>query len=445
MTSRGEGIYATLSSYLLLILPDKKILTLTKCLMRIFKSILQVVAIVSIVSQNVMAQQSSPDAGTASALLLRFGPNPRVAGLSEAFTAIADDENALYYNIAGLPYLKSTMVSLNHTEWFEDIRIENLTFGHFITKKFGVAAGFTHMWMPGIEARDNSGQQVGTIDVTGSIFSVGFAYKIIPALSIGIGSKFFQDKLGGYSTSGFGFDAGLIVNNFIGGLSAGVAVQNFGGKINYDSEDHKIPLTYRGGLLYKLHNPDIKFALDVVKSVDTDYRMNFGVEYIFSNQFSLRVGNVFTEQQSLTPSFSAGFNFKKQYYLDYTFVNYVDLGGIHRLGFSYHFNRKPTYRRSFSYYDTSKPVQLIPPADLSVKISGDELNISWDRVAGVQYNVYAKHSTKEKWIKINKSLLYNNSMKFKKPAALGIYYFRVSSVFGGKESNFSKEVNIHVN
>jgi hypothetical protein len=413
--------------------------------MRRHKLISIVIISVCVVVSTVIGQEASPDAGTASVLLLRFGPNPRVAGLSEAYTGLADDENALYYNIGGLPYLRSGIVTLNHTEWFEDIRIENITVGHYLSKNIGLAAGLTHMWMPGIEARDNLGQAVGSFDVTSSIFNLGFAYKIIPSLSLGVGAKYFIDKLASYSSSGFGFDAGIMFNTFLPGLSAGIAVQNFGGKINYDTEDQKIPLTYRGGVVYKLYKPDLKFAMDVVKSVDTDYRINFGIEYVFQGQFSLRAGNVFTPNESFTPSMSAGFNFKKQYFLDYTFVNYQDLGGTHRLGFSFHFNRKTSRAKSLAYYDSSKPVSLVPPLNLDVDMDGETLHISWARVSGVQYNVYAKHSSKEKWIKLNKSPLYNNSMKFKKPAASGTYYFRVSSTYGGKESTYSKEVNIHVN
>jgi hypothetical protein len=412
--------------------------------MRTVKTSFVVFSILFISAVNGLGQESSSDAGTASVLLLRFGPNPRVAGLSEAFTGIADDENALYYNIAGLPYLKSGVVSLNHTEWFEDIKMENITFGHYFSRSLGVAVGLTHMWMPGIEGRDSQGQPVGSVDVTSSVINLGAAYKIIPSLSLGLGMKYFQDKLGNYSTTGFGFDAGLLVKTFISGLSAGIAVQNFGGKISYDTEDQKIPLTYRGGLVYKFNQPNLQLALDVVKSIDTDYAMNFGIEYVFRNQFSLRIGNKFNAYESFTPSFSAGFNFKQQYFIDYTFVNYTEIGGIHRLGFAFHFNRRSSRGKSYGNYDSSKPVQLVPPTDLGVKVSGNELNISWGRVAGVQYNVYAKHSTQEKWIKLNKSPLYNNSMKFKKPAAEGIFYFRVSSLYAGKESKFSKEVNIHV-
>jgi hypothetical protein len=403
-----------------------------------------VVLALSIFCGSSLGQESSPDAGTASVLLLRFGPNPRVASLSEAFTGLADDENALYYNIAGLPSLNSGVVSLNHTEWFEDIRMDNITLGHFLSRKIGIAAGFTHMWMPGIEGRDNLGQTTGTIDVTSSVAYLGFAYKIISAFSLGFGVKYFQDKLAHYTTSGFGYDVGLMVKTALRGLSAGVSVQNFGGKIKYDSEDQKIPLTFRGGLVYKLYMPDVQLALDVVKSIDTEYRIHVGIEYVFQNRFSLRVGNTFTNSETLTPSFGAGFNLNQQYYIDYSFVNYADLGGIHRLGFSYHFNRKSTLRRTTGYYDSSKPVVLIPPSNIGVEVSGNELRISWDRVAGVQYNVYARHSTQDKWSQLNKKPLYNNSMKFKKPETKGIFYFRISSIFGGKESTYSKEVNIHV-
>jgi len=412
--------------------------------MRTLKYIFFIILLFQLVINTSFGQDSAPDAGTASVLLLRFGPNPRVSGLSEAFTGVADDENALYYNIAGLPYIDAGVVSLNHTEWFEDIRMDNITLGYYLSKQLGIAAGLTHMWMPGIEGRDNQGQPIGSIDVTSSVFNVGFAYKIIPAVSLGLGIKYFHDKLANYTTSGFGFDAGLMVKTIITGLSAGLAVQNFGGKIKYDKDDQKIPLTFRGGLLYNLYMPSIRFALDVVKSIDTDYMLNFGVEYVFQNQFSLRIGNRFTTYETLTPSFGAGFNFNQKYYLDYTFVNYADLGGTHRLGFSFHFNQKSTNTKSYSSYDSSKPTVLIPPTNVTAKISGNELNISWDRVAGVQYNVYARHSSQTNWKKLNDSPLYNNSMKFKSPIASGVYYFRVSSIFGGKESNFSKEVNIYV-
>jgi hypothetical protein len=387
---------------------------------------------------------ASTIAGTSSILLLRFGPNPRVAGLSEAFSAVADDETALFYNPAGLSNIKSGIVSLSHTEWFEDIRIDNIAFGYEISRDIGIGAGLTHMWMPGIEGKNSLGQSIGSIDVSSSVANLGVSYNLHPALSMGLGVKYFQDKLASYSASGVGFDLGFLLKTFISGLSTGLSVQNIGGGISYDKEKQKIPLTIRGGLAYKIYSSNILISLDVVKSIDTDVNVHFGAEYILLNQFSISIGNRFSQTELFTPAFGAGFHFNQQYHLYYTFANYENLGGIHRMGFSFYFKSAAKTKKPRQLYSPGTPVVLIPPPNLSVEISGEELHLAWNRVAGVQYNVYAKHSSQEKWSKLNKSTLYNNSMQFKKPLLSGTYFFRVSSVYNGKESSYSKEVNINV-
>ena len=397
-----------------------------------------------LVFQNGMAQETATTAGTSSILLLRFAPSPRVAGLSEAFAGLADDENALYYNPGGLNNLKSGVVSLNHTEWFEDIRVDNIIFGYDISKKFAMGIGLVHMWMPGLESKDYLGRSMGSFDVTSSVANLGFSYKFNVAFSMGVAVEYFQDKLGDYSATGFGFDAGLYLRTAIPGLTTGLVVQNLGSEVTYDQIPQKIPLTYRGGLAYKLYSANTVFALDVVKSIDTDYNLNFGVEYVFQKQFSLRAGNRFSQQENFAPSFGVGFHVQQQYNFYYTFSNYSDLGGSHRLGFTFNFNRPRTKVRTSLTYDSSQPVSLVSPANLNVNISDEKLKISWDRVPGVQYNVYARHSSSQKWVKLNKSPLYNNSLNFKTPLALGTYYFRVNSIYKGKESSYSKEVSIDV-
>ena len=392
---------------------------------------------------GVFSQESSSNAGTASILLLRIGPNPRISSMSEAFSGLANDENALYYNPAGLSTIASAGISLNHTEWFEDIRIENLTFAYPISKKMGIGLGLTHLWMPSIESFDYLGQSLGSIDVSSSIVDFGFSYKIQSAFSVGIGVKYFQEKLATYSAAGFGFDLGLLLKTMISGLSVGIAAQNYGGNIKYDQQNQKIPLTFRGGLSYQLARTSLLFSLDVIKSSDSDIRIYLGSEYTFNNQLSLRIGNKFSEAEIFTPSFGAGFHLQGRYNFYYTYGMYSDLGGIHQLGFTFNFGNPSKYKSKPLYYP-SQPLKLVPPENVKVDIIENELRISWDRVSGVQYNVYAKHSTQEKWVKLNKSLLYNNSIKFKKPKSRGIYYFRVSSQYNGKESSFSKEASIYV-
>ncbi len=403
-----------------------------------------ILLLIVILGRTAWTQDAASTAGTSSILLLRFGPNPRVAGLSEAFSAVADDETALFYNPAGLSNIKSGMISLSHTEWFEDIRIDNITFGYDLSRDFGVGLGLTHMWMPGIEGVNSLGQSMGTIDVSSSIINLGMSYKFNSAFSAGLGVKYFQDKLAEFSASGVGFDVGFFLKTVIPGLTTGLSVQNIGGEISYDIEKQKIPLTLRGGLAYKIYSSNILISLDVVKSIDTNVDIHFGSEYIFRNQFSIRVGNRFSQTELFTPSFGAGFHFNQQYNLYYTFANYANLGGTHRMGFTFYFESGAKTKKPRQLYSPSTPIVLIPPPNLGVKIFGEKLHVSWDRVAGVQYNVYAKHSSQKKWSKLNKSPLYNNSMDFKKPLLSGTFSFRVSSLHGGKESSFSKEASINV-
>ena len=390
------------------------------------------------------AQETAPNAGTSSVLLLKFAPSPRTAGLSEAFSGLADDVNALYYNPAGLINLRTGVISLNHTEWFEDIRVDDIIFGYNFSDKLAMGVGLVHMWMPGLEGKDYLGRSLGSFDVSSSVANLGFSYKFNVALSMGVALKYFQDRLGDYTASGFGFDAGFYLRTAVSGLTAGLVVQNLGQEIKYDQDPQKIPLMYRGGVAYQINSANTTLALDLVKSIDTDYGVNFGLEYMFQNQFSLRAGNKFSQYELFAPSFGLGFHLQEQYHFFYSFATYSDLGGTHRVGFNFNFNRPKTKVRSSIKYDSSTPPALVPPSGLVVNISDEQLKISWERVSGVQYNVYARHSSQNNWIKLNESPLYNNSMDFKTPLALGTYYFRVSSIYKEKESSFSKEVNIDV-
>jgi hypothetical protein len=292
--------------------------------------------------QNGFAQETANAAGTSSILLLRFAPSPRVAGLSEAYTGLADDENSLFYNPGGLNNLRSAVIGLNHTEWFEDIRVDNIIFGYDLSKKLAMGVGLVHMWMPGLESKDDLGRSLGSFNVQSSVANLGISYRFNFALSMGVAVKYFQDKLGTYSASGFGFDAGLYLRTAIPGLSTGIVVQNIGGDVTYDQIPQKIPMVYRGGIAYRLRSAHSLFTLDVVKSIDTDYNLNFGVEYIFQKQFSLRIGNRFSQQETFTPSFGLGIHIEQQYNFFYTYSNFSDLGGSHRLGFSYSFSKSGT-------------------------------------------------------------------------------------------------------
>jgi len=301
-----------------------------------------VLLILLLSNEALRAQESALSAGTSSILLLRFAPSPRAAGLSEAFAGLADDETSLYYNPAGLANIPSAVLSLNHTEWFEDIKVDNIIASYKFSHKLSMGVGLVHMWMPELEARDELGRSLGSFNVSSSVFNLGFSYKFNVAFSMGVVVKYFHDSLGDYTAAGFGFDAGFYLNTTISGLSAGLVVQNLGQDVTYERVSQKIPLSYRAGIAYKLSSANTTLALDMVKSIDTDFGLHFGIEYVFQDQFSLIAGNKFLAYDLFVPSFGVGFHLQEQYHFYYSYATYSDLGGTHRLGFNFNFDRART-------------------------------------------------------------------------------------------------------
>jgi len=408
------------------------------------KSFLINTVFVLLVTVPIYAQSPSSSAGTASNLMLRFGTSAKVTGLSEAFTGLADDENSLLYNPGGLPNIQKGIFSLNHAEWFEDIRIDNMVFGYNLFNDLGIGFSISHMWMPEIQGKDEYGQETAPFNVSSSIVNLGVGYKVHPGFFTGIGIKYFVDNLANYSASGVALDVGLYMRTIIPGLTAGLALQNFGGDIQYDKEKQRIPLTYRGGLAYKLYSQHLTFTTDVVKSIDSELNINTGIEYIFKDFVSLRIGNRFSENEMFLPAFGAGIQLEDMFHINYTFFNLSDLGSTHRVGISYHFNIPYNLKWRKGLVKKPQLVLLVPPKKVNVSLIHEELVITWDKVEGAKYNVYAKYGDKSDWKKITNETLIINFLKINKKPEPGNYSFKITSVINNRESNFSEEVTIHV-
>ena len=181
------------------------------------------------------AQSPYENAGTKSNLFTRFDLSPRVSALGGTFAAIANDENSLLYNPAGLSKSRLSGVAFNHTQWFLDIRAENLLFLYKLKSDFGMGIGISYMGMPNIQETDETGLPTSDeINVSSSIIQLGLGYKIFHGVMIGIGFKHFNDNLAGFSASGFALDAGILFETIYRGLNFGFAVQNIADKMKYD-------------------------------------------------------------------------------------------------------------------------------------------------------------------------------------------------------------------
>ena len=115
------------------------------------KSFWIVLAITAVIlwaeSVECIAGEIHENAGTRSAQFLNIAVGARAVGMGESYVAAADDVYAVYWNPAGLSYVRTSQLGFMHNEWFEDIRYEYLGYAQ-PNGNIGTLAGslaFVHM------------------------------------------------------------------------------------------------------------------------------------------------------------------------------------------------------------------------------------------------------------------------------------------------------------
>ena len=92
------------------------------------RSLILIVLLLLIVSGG--ARVGEP--GNSGFVFLRLGNGARASGMGEAFTAVADGATSIYWNPAGMAGVEGVELSVTHTEWLVDIRLEQVS----VVKKY---------------------------------------------------------------------------------------------------------------------------------------------------------------------------------------------------------------------------------------------------------------------------------------------------------------------
>lgn len=284
--------------------------------------------------------------------LFEIGAGARPLGLGGAFTALADDENALFYNPAGLGFL------------------ERMRFGSFYEPRFGATlgdlalagsrfgAGLLFFNLGGLERRDANDKATGTFTYgsTGLVGAGGvrladlplparFKLPLFEHLALGLGLKFYQvSALEGGSGSGLALDLGVLwaqglaVGGLPLGLRLGAKVENLGLPVEYGTG-----YTETWALNLRLGTAATVRDLTVALDLETRGLIHLGAEYRFTKiglerfglgTLALRAGGFIQGGLALTLGFGLQF---QNFYLDYTFITYPHAADTHRLAFAAEF------------------------------------------------------------------------------------------------------------
>ncbi len=231
---------------------------------------------------------SEDNKSSSTALFLKITPGSRAAGMGNAFVALSDDVNGIYFNPAGTTQILFPQMFISYLQWFEGINNSYLGFVYPLGKQsVGVLVNYLSFG-GGFEFRDENGVIIENAqDIYNSAVVLSFARNVQKNISIGIGVKGILQKYLHYNANGFAVDiSGLFVTEK---FSFGLNLQNLGPQIVVSDVSNSLPFSIRFGSGYK-PKKNISLSIDIEKPQDTNVRFYTGAEYVYQDKYAVRVG-----------------------------------------------------------------------------------------------------------------------------------------------------------
>lgn len=274
-------------------------------------------------------------AGTAGAVFLKIDPNARPTAMGGAYTALAEDVNAVAYNPGGLGRVRQSEITLMHNEYLEDVNHEYLGFVYpnFYEGTLGVDLSYLDLGSFQRYTVGAGGVPVagGGFDASDLALRAAYGRNYSEELSWGAGLKYIRENLDNVKAQGWAVDLGVMYHPAdYDRLTLGMTLLNLGPKMQYQNRHERLPLTWRGGGAYRLEEFPLVFSAELQKSIDDGWGFAAGGEYEFNEAFSLRVGynSLFDAGSGITCG--AGFKFNV-FRVDYAYQPVEHMGDIHRL------------------------------------------------------------------------------------------------------------------
>lgn len=337
-------------------------------------------------------------AGSTSANFLKIGMGARPVGMGEAFTGVADDTNAVYWNPAGLVLAKGVGFTTTHSEWIEGVHHEFLAAHANFNEQGALGASFTFLGTKEFpEALETPSGDFGGFgsSVSASDFAAAAAYA--QRLGLWFSGSFFRSSIVSLKANvvgqrvvnetgyGISFDLGYLYEIKRKTAYLGVTALNVGTKI----KGHPQPLLGNVGASYRLRRVLMKrdrllLAAETDLHSDTGFRMALGTEYAVPfgrTEAAWRAGYRLPSDLGGLAGMTLGFGLTHPLggldaSLDYAYVPYGVLGTTHRLSLSGRFGGRPIPPLAAVAAPPAFTVQKeVLPVKLRVK--GEELIAKW--------------------------------------------------------------------
>ncbi|MBN1595259.1 PorV/PorQ family protein [candidate division FCPU426 bacterium] len=187
---------------------------------------------------------------------------------------------------------------------------------------------------------DEFGQENGNVENHDLLFHLAYARSLTPDLEAGLGVKFFESALAGYSRTGLAVDLGVHWQTPWPPLSAGASLLNAGTMSSFDEVQEELPVYLNAGVgiaVPLVEHHQLKILSDINQPLTGDEKIKaaVGVEYNWQQLAFLRGGYRFSEELG-SLSLGGGLRYAG-FGLDYAYQPLPDLGANHRFTLCYIF------------------------------------------------------------------------------------------------------------
>ncbi|MBU0982780.1 MAG: PorV/PorQ family protein [candidate division Zixibacteria bacterium] len=308
---------------------------------RILRPLLLSLFIVMLGSSVGLAGDINADAGTSAFPFLKINMSARPVAMGGAFTGLADDESALYYNPAGLAGFETSRFIAGYHNYFVDIQSGFLGYIRPLDERRAVAFHLTYLSMGDFVETDAGGNVTGNFGGGDLVVAASFAMKQTYQMSVGVTAKFIYEKISEYSATGVAVDVGARYSSNRGRYSGGIMIQNLGAQLSTLGEGEKdgLPTVFRGGAAARPKGLPLQLVGDLIVPFDNDIDFAIGAEYYEIKPLYLRLGyNTFGSNYRAEDSddsmagLTMGFGLDyKSLQISYAYAPGADLGDSHRV------------------------------------------------------------------------------------------------------------------
>jgi hypothetical protein len=314
--------------------------------------------------------------GTTAAKFLSVGIGARANAMGGAFTSIANDASALYWNPAGAADLTKYEAMFTYTSLFKDLDI-NLNYLAVVIPtedwgNFGVsvtALDYGEMDVTTEYYPEGTGEKFSAASYA---FGLSYARDITDWFAAGVTVKYITEGIFNSSANGVAFDIGTIFQTPFAGIKFATIITNYGSKMQMTGEDllvrydadptrhgnnetvdayyktdyFELPLRLQIGISkdFEFFNGQrLTIAVDATHPNDNAEYVNVGGELSFlDNLISLRGGYkaLFLKDNQEGLTLGAGLNYTLGVFavgFDYSYQEFEFLSYTHSFGVSFRF------------------------------------------------------------------------------------------------------------